>query len=48
VTEVRGLTKRYGQVLTLMAEGRSNAGIATALVLTLGTVKSTSPASSPS
>ena len=33
------LTPRERGVLALMAEGRSNAGIATALVLTLGTVE---------
>jgi DNA-binding NarL/FixJ family response regulator len=33
------LTPREHDVLALMAEGRSNAGVATALVLTLGTVE---------
>ncbi len=33
------LTPREREVLTLMAEGRSNAGIATALVLSLGTIE---------
>jgi serine/threonine-protein kinase len=33
------LTGRERDVLALMAEGRSNAGVATALVLTLGTVE---------
>ena len=33
------LTPRERDVLTLMAEGRSNAGVATALVLSLGTVE---------
>jgi DNA-binding NarL/FixJ family response regulator len=33
------LTPREGEVLQLMAEGRSNAGIATALVLSIGAVE---------
>ena len=33
------LTPRERDVLALMAEGRSNAGVATALVLSLGTVE---------
>jgi DNA-binding NarL/FixJ family response regulator len=33
------LTPREREVLTLMAEGRSNAGIATALVLSLGSIE---------
>ena len=33
------LTPRERDVLALMAEGRSNAGVASALVLTLGTVE---------
>jgi DNA-binding NarL/FixJ family response regulator len=33
------LTRRERDVLALMAEGRSNAGVASALVLTLGTVE---------
>jgi DNA-binding NarL/FixJ family response regulator len=33
------LTPREGEVLQLMAEGRSNAGIATALVLSVGAVE---------
>jgi len=36
---VGALTPREGEVLALMAEGRSNAGIAEALVLTVGAVE---------